>query len=242
MEDVEKLFSAEESGADAAEADQGKLDEVPDKKQQPTGDIKDISDLVKLSPFEDVAMIQKRYLPKTKRFEFFGGLSGILNDAFFLGVGVNGRFGYNFMEKYGIEGVLLLLNTSERAVTQDLRDKRGVTTQSLVSAESYYGIDFKYTPVYGKMAYKNRSITPFDLYFSLGFGLTSTNQGTSAPTLHLGTGQIFARSKSVAYRWDFSWNFYNAESNVATQKSSSLYNNLLLTVGMSFFFPEATYR
>jgi outer membrane beta-barrel protein len=243
-DDIEQLFDAEEdkeSGEPSAEKADLKDDDVPSPSVQ-LGDVKELSDLVKLAPFEDVAMIQKRYLPKTKRFEVFGGLTGILNDAFFLAVGAEARLGYYFSERYGIEFPFWILNTSEKEVTSDLRNKRGVFTQSLITAESYYGIDFKWTPVYGKMTWRNKTITPFDLYFSLGGGLTGTNQDTSEPTLHLGTGQIFALSKGMAVRWDFSWNFFMAESTVAATKESSLYNNLFLTIGMSFFFPEATYR
>ncbi len=242
-EDIEALFSAEEESA----ANAPPPDKKPQDKQEPpdkpaSAEVKDLSDLVKLSPFEDVAVIQKRYLPKTKRFELFAGASGVLNDAFFLSVGGVGRAGYYFQERFGVELNAWILNTSEKQITSDLKNKRGVFTQSLITAESFYGLDFKWTPVYGKMTWKNQTITPFDLYFSVGAGMTGTNQGGNEPTLHLGTGQIFALSKGKAFRWDFSWNFFAAESQVATRKETSVYNNLFLTVGMSWFFPEATYR
>lgn len=242
-EDIEALFSAEEEQAVSAPAP-ARRNDVQDavSADKQIGEVKDLSDLVKLSPFEDVAVIQKRYLPKTKRFQAYIGASGVLNDAFFLSVGGAGRLGYYFQERYGVELNAWMLSTSEKQVTSDLRNKRGVFTQSLVTAESYYGVDFKWTPVYGKMTWNNKTITPFDLYFSLGGGVTGTNQGGSEPTLHVGTGQIFALSKGMAFRWDFSWNFFMAESLVSARRESSLYNNLFLTVGMSWFFPEATYR
>lgn len=246
-EDIEALFSAEEESAANApppkEKAQDKVESpAPADKPAASADIKDLSDLVKLSPFEDVAVIQKRYLPKTKRFELSAGLSGVLNDAFFLSVGGVGRMGYYFQERFGVEFNAWILGTSEKQITSDLRGKRGVYTQSLITPESFYGLDFKWIPVYGKMARNNKTITPFDLYFSVGGGLTGTNQGGSEPTLHLGTGQVFALSKSHAFRWDFSWNFFAAESPLAARKETSIYNNLFLTVGMSWFFPEAAYR
>jgi outer membrane beta-barrel protein len=136
----------------------------------------------------------------------------------------------------------MIFATGEKQVTHDLRERRGVVTTNFVSPTSFYGVDVKWVPVYGKLSFVNRKITPFDLYFSAGGGVTATNQGGSEPTVHFGTGQIFALSKSAAFRWDFSWNFYNASSGVAGAKQNSLYNNLFLTVGASFFFPEATYR
>jgi outer membrane beta-barrel protein len=213
----------------------------------PAGDSKKIevngvTDLQKLSDFKDIAVIQRRYLPKTGRYEVFGGGMMALNDPFFLDIGLNLRFAYYFRERYGIEFVGSYLNSSERSVTQELHDSRHVQTQSLITPNGYLGLDFKWAPVYGKMTFLNRSITPFDLYFSFGVGETLLNQGGDAPTLHLGTGQIFARTKSSAWRWDFSWNFFVAQSNVSSSSGNSLYNNLFITLGYSYFFPEATYR
>ena len=73
--------------------------------------------------------------------------------------------------------------------------------------------------------------------------MTGTNQGESEPTVHLGTGQSFALSKGMSLRWDLSWIFYNAVSRVSSSaQTESTYNNLFITVGMSFLFPEASYR
>ncbi len=234
MDAIEQLFTKEE---ETLVVDDSKTAPAKDEKE-----IKDVADLATLSEFKDVAVIQKRFLPKTKRFEAYGGMNGILNDKFFSSFGLSARIGYSFSERYGIELVSFLLTTTERQVTSDLRDRRGVTTTNFVTPKSYYGLDFKWTPVYGKMTWLNKRITPFDLYFSGGMGMTNTNQGRSEPTFHLGTGQIFAITKSSAFRWDFSWNFYSATSGVTGATQSGNYNNLLITLGASFFFPEATYR
>ena len=206
-------------------------------------DIKGVADLGKLEPFDDVAVIQKRFLPRTERFDIFLGPTLVLNDAFFLNYGVNGRFAYNFSERYGLEANGSYLSINERQVTTDLRDKRGVTTKSFVTPQTYFGLDFKWSPVYGKMTYLNHNITPFDLYFSLGAGMTGTNQNTSEPTLHLGTGQAFAHSKGIEWRWDFSWHVFSATSSVSPAGSgASIYHNLILTFGAGLLFPEANYR
>ncbi len=233
-EDIENLFNKEEQQAPVS----SEKPAAQDKKD----DIKDVSDLGRLSTFSDVAVIQRRYLPKTGRFEIYAAPSLVLNDAFFINFGVNGRLGYNFTERYGVELVGFGLTTSQRQVTKDLASKRGVETRSLITPKSYYGLDFKYTPIYGKMTNSGASITPFDLYFSVGAGMTGTNQGGTEPSLHLGTGQIFALSKGMAFRWDFSWNVFSAESNVETSRGRSVYNTLLISAGVSFFFPEAKYR
>lgn len=240
MDAIEQLY-AEDPGRRSSEViDDGKQKALTAPKTDT--DIRGVSDLSSLSEFKDIAVIQKRFLPKTQRFEAFGGINGILNDKFFSSIGVNGRLGYSFTERIGIELLVMVLATGERDVTRDLRERRGVKTTNFVSPQNYYGVDFRWTPLYGKLGFLNKKITTFDLYFSAGAGMTNTNQGGSEPTIHLGTGQIFAITKSAAFRWDFSWNFYNARSGVAGAAQNSLYNNLFLTVGASLFFPEATYR
>lgn len=62
-------------------------------------------------------------------------------------------------------------------------------------------------------------------------------------TIHLGTSQVFAWTKSMAFRWDIMWNMYQgtAENNDGS-KEKLTQNDLFLGLGMSFYFPEAGYR
>ena len=64
--------------------------------------VKSISDLRNLAPFEDIAVIQKRFLPKTSRGEAGLSLISILNNKFFYLTGVSGRLGYFIREKHGL--------------------------------------------------------------------------------------------------------------------------------------------
>jgi outer membrane beta-barrel protein len=240
-DDIENLFKEEIPEPATAATPAPVQDKQPEK---PNVEVKGVADLGKLESFEDVAVIQKRFLPRTGRFEFFLGPSIILNDAFFLNFGGQGRFAYYFTERYGLEAVGTYLSINERQVTTDLREKRGVITKSFVTPQTYMGLDFKWSPIYGKQTWMNKRIIPFDLYFSFGAGITGTNQNSSEPTLHVGTGQVFAQSKGFAWRWDFSWHTFQAKSNVtaATSTTASIYHNMLLSFGASFYFPEASYR
>lgn len=199
----------------------------------------ELTGLGNLAAFNDVAVINRRFLPKTSRFEFFPNFGIILNDAFFTSVDYGARLAYYFSEKYGLELNAQFMSTQNRLVTDELF-QRGVTTQSLATAQSFYGLDFKWTPIYGKMGWLNRSIIPFDFYFSIGGGITKTNQGTQPPTVHLGGGQLFALNKWLAIRWDISWYGYQTTSQV--DGSSGTFTNLHATLGASIFFPEAGYR
>jgi outer membrane beta-barrel protein len=235
IDDIEKLITKEE---------EARAEKAPAAPSEPKAspEVRGMSDLGKLEPFGDIAVIQRRFLPKTGRFEFFGGPTVILNDAFFRSFGLNGRLAYYLSERYGVEFLGSYLSVGEWPVTTDIREQLRVETQNFVTAETYYGVDFKWVPVYGKMTWLNSKITPFDLYLSAGFGLTGTNQQESEVTLHFGSGQTFARTKSMAFRWDFSFHTFTARSKLNPAAGATLYQNLFLTLGVSYFFPEATYR
>ncbi len=238
--EIEELFAEEEAAGSPVVTSEPK-DTKKEEEAVPPVELKGVSDLSKLQAFKDVAVIQKRFLPKSNRFEFYIGPSLNLNDAFFFSFGADARLGYHFSERYGVELALIYLMTSDRQVTEDLL-KRGVKTTSFVSPRGYYGVDFKWTPSYGKMTWRNEKIVPFDLYFTGGVGLTPTNQDQSEFTIHLSTGQIFALSKGSGVRWDLSWFMYNSESAADPSGGRGLYHNVLFSLGWSGFFPEATYR
>jgi outer membrane beta-barrel protein len=202
-----------------------------------------LADLATLEPFNDIAVIQRRFLPKTGRFEFSGSLMASVNNPFFSNLGYGARIAYYFNEKHGVVGQYYFLSNSERNVTSNLEKERGIETKSLTTPKNYAGLAYKWTPVYGKMTWMNKTIVPFDLFFTIGGGTTKTDLDNQEATVHVGTGQVFALSKSMAVRWDLSWNFYQAEAlddNNETITNSQ--DDLFLMIGMSFFFPEAKYR
>ena len=255
IDDIEGLFQEEASADERRDRKKERKDAKKEKEKAP----EEIEDLKRLETFDDIAVIQKRYLPKTGRFEFYIAGGTNLNDAFFVGNGVSARFGYHFREKWAVEALYSYIQNDNRDVTNELLE-RGVNTEGSVSTDGYYGIDLKWTPIYGKYAYFNEKIIPFDLYFSLGFGQTdpriaASSGGTtissveSGYTVKLGTGQIFAITKWMAFRWDISLHMIDAETtvrnantNAVISSDSGLNNNLFLNLGLSFFFPEAKYR
>jgi outer membrane beta-barrel protein len=216
------------------------------EEKPPAPEIEKISDLVKLAPFTDVTVLQKRYQPKSKRFQANLALGGITNDPWFMGMGLSGRFAYHFTEAWGIEGTFTALSNSEREAAKELYENNRVSTSSIVATKGYMGIDAYWSPIYGKMSLQNRRIIPFDMYFTAGMGQASVDGATSSSVsaFHVGTGQIYAINKSWGFRWDFSWNTFSAPQKDATtgKTSATQFNNLILMLGGSFFFPEAKYR
>lgn len=213
------------------------------KESKPKKEVQNLSDLANLAPFSDVAVIQRRFLPKSNRFELTGGLFTNINNPFFNAIGVSARLAYYLTERYAIEGIASFATTTTRQVTDDLEQDRGITTDNVVTSNGFYGLAFKWNPIYGKITWLNKSIVPFDLNFNFGLGMTSTTENEMEPTLHLGTSQVFALSKGMAFRWDLMWNMYQATATADDGTKETLgQNDLFLGIGMSFYFPEATYR
>lgn len=208
--------------------------------EEKTQDVKELSDLKSLAPFSEVSVLQRRFLPKSGRFQVFGGLSTITNDPWFSGIGGSFKFAYHFTESLGLELDTIFLSNSEKQAIKDLNSEHNVSTSSQITIKGYTGASLLWTPIYGKMGMFNRRIIPFDMYFAVGGGTSTIQNGSGGSTIHAGTGQIFAINKGMGFRWDFSWNMVNAKSNKSGD--SNTYNNLLLTLGMSWFFPEAGYR
>ncbi len=208
---------------------------------------KKISDLSELAPFSDIAVINKKYMPKTKRFELsLQGMVG-LNNAFFNNLGVSAHLDWYLNESWGIELSYYHLIDSEREITKNLADERQIETRSFVLPLNYMGGALKWAPFYGKMALFEDRIVSFDWFITLGGGVTET-QLEKEPTLHLGLGQYLALSKNMAFRWDINWHAYNATILRKNQPSGSfiedeeLHNDLFLAIGLSFFFPGVDER
>jgi outer membrane beta-barrel protein len=196
------------------------------------------SDLANLVPFSEVSVLQKRFLPKTGRGQIFAGLSLTTNDPFYNTVGATLKGSYFFSEMWGIELQYYNLTSSEAKATKELYDVQNIGTDSLSYTKQYLGANVVWVPIYGKLTWFNKKIVPFDFYFGLGGGQTTTHTKSGIGTVQISAGQIFAINKSFAIRWDFSWNFFSAK---AINEEGDI-NNLFFSAGASFFFPEAKYR
>ena len=200
------------------------------------------SDLARLSPFEDVAVISRKFLPKTGRFDLSASLAFTVNNPYYTNFGGDFAIGYSFTEAWAVTLDYFVLTSNARDITDDLEEFANVEANSLVSPQSFYGTYVRWTPIYGKMSFFDEAIVPYDIYFRLGAGMTQTARKSGEATVSAGVGQIFGVNKAFAFKWDFLWNYYQAEvvSQDETKKLSN--SDIFLNVGVSFYFPEAKYR
>jgi outer membrane beta-barrel protein len=248
------------SGKDVSSQDSK---EIPDLGETKASDTKDFdqeteaetekikfSDLSHFAPFSEVSVIQKKFLPKTTRFQFHLGSSYLTNNPFYDTLALSTKLAFYFSDSIGLEINGMFMNRAPKYVTEDLKDIHAVLTNSLVSAKSYVGLDLVLVPFYGKITWLDNRIIPYDFYLSLGGGSTTlTDVKDSASTLHVAVGQIYALTKSFVVRWDLSVNSYKAEVPEVTNTGSATntvksqdFRDVFLGGGISFFFPGADYR
>lgn len=193
-------------------------------------------ELRSLEQFDDIAVIQRKYLMKTERFEFFGSAIASLNSQLFTIFGFSGSLGYHFSERLGVELSFLFSADSQKEITKGLQDEYFISTTDLVTPQTYLGLHLRWSPIYGKISLRERSINPFEVYFTFGGGITGTDDGQSAPTLHLGIGQFYPMSKNMTFRWGLGFNTFQATSKGSVQQDITAYT-LFLSGGLSWYFP-----
>ena len=226
--------------------------------------VKNVSDLSKLAPFEDVAVIQKRYLPKTFRGELGGAFIGILNNAFFYSGGFSGRLGFFIRERFGVGVEGYYLGRIEKRVSKSLRgEPNNIGAFTDYKINYYLGSYFKWSPFYGKFGFLNNRITYFDLFFLFGAGLVGLDGGASSElsnlikddsraqadqfldlggettlSLLMGFGQTFALSKSLGITWDLKSFFRKKQA----CQLPICFSDISFSLGMNLYFPGAKYR
>lgn len=244
---VEGMYSNQAPAKDEKQQENEALPAQLKQQPQQSVDVKDLKDLNRLAPFSEVSVIQKKFMPKTQRFQLFAAGSVMTNTPWYNNFGAKLNFSYNFTETFGLELSSMFMTSSQRESAKEIKEQHGLEAEQFVYTKRYVGVDLVWSPIYGKISALDNSIIPFDMYFAVGGGTSSTNsQEGDVPTFHFGLGQIFALSKSMAFRWDYSFNTFSATpvqpqaANSPPEKSG--YNDLVLSAGFSFFFPEASYR
>ena len=224
-------------------------------------------ELRQLVLFDDIVVIQRRFLPKVSRFEFHPNIKWIINDPFHYHFMFSGQLGYHFSEYLGAEIFGGYVWGPNRKVTNDLKKNLSINVTNVVFPKWLYGLSFKWSPFYGKFGGVGASILPFDMYFSVGGGMSRLNTtvdseisgsgsniyscNANAVTVKLETGQLIPFSKSGALRWNIGWFLHpkifewTCDRNLQALNLSNLPKfsmDIYFSIGWSLFFPGAKYR
>ena len=206
----------------------------------------EIKDLRKLEKFNDIAVIQKKYLNKSNRLEIWTGGSLALNSQFYNFLGLNVALTYHLDETWGIELEGLVLTDLQKNITQNLEDKQNIVTRSIVVPSNYFGAHIRWSPIYGKISLREKTINPFEMHFTLGGGLSGIEDGQRVPTVHFGIGQVYPITKNKTFRWALGYNFFqaDAQSDLQGSISGNKVNTgfLYISAGLSIFLPFSRSR
>jgi outer membrane beta-barrel protein len=205
----------------------------------PARPVVDYGELKNTAASEDVAVVQRNYMPKTGRFHLTGGLTVIPTDVFYTSYGLNARASYHFTETWGAELSAYMLSSTAGTDLKNLEDKQSFTVENLVTLNSYMSAGLYFSTIYGKIAWLNNRIIPFEIYQTAGIGTVATAESSNNPAFHAGIGDLFSIGRSTSFRIDLTWIFYQTE-NILNEKQNA--NNLLLTFAWGQFVPKVDYR
>ena len=205
---------------------------------------KKLSDLVHLSPFSDVAVIQRRFMPKTGRVSIAALSTFVLSSEYFLHPGVEGHLTYHFLEKHGVELSGYYVLTINRGVTNDLADIAIHVQELKLFISGFVGLTYKWMPVYGKIAFYNSRILAFDTFFNFGGGVSTisskkVSQVVWEPTIVTGIGQVFAITRDLGLRWDLR---LHTTIPVQSGASGNPLFEILFSIGLNYYYPSAGLR
>ena len=226
-------------GRDMEAQDQSFIEKVKKMKA------KSLSDLVHLSPFSDVVVLQRRFMPKTGRMSLSSSASFILSSEFFLNPGMEFHWAYHFLEKHGLEASGYYVLSFSRAVTGDFKTIELKADEVNPIANAFAGLTYKWMPVYGKITFYNRQILSFDTFVNIGGGVSALSVKNSnkktvwEPTFAMGIGQVFAITRDVGLRWDLRWHL---TFRLTSDPVSGLLNDFPLSIGLIYFYPSAGVR
>lgn len=196
-------------------------------------------DVQTTASYEDFSVIQRNYMPKTERAQISLGLTSTPTDVFFRTLGLNVKLSYHFNETWGIEAFGYSLSSSARSEVGNLESTQAVSVRSLVSIRNYIGLNVYNSFIYGKHAFLNNLIFPFEIYSAFGFGKITNQNSEDSTAVQLGIGELTSISRSSAIRLDLTWSFYKTKNILGKEEAN---NSIFLTVGYSYFFPEPLYR
>lgn len=187
----------------------------------------------------NLGIVQKNFLTKTGRIEVYGGLSLVPTEVFYRTFGGQLNVGYHFNEAWAINGLGYFFTSAARGEIDDLKKINEVNVESLIYLKSYYALSVYWNTIYGKMTYFNQNITPFEIFFTGGFGRVRTQSASENFGVHVGLGNTFYLSRNSGVRVDLNWVFYQSKD--INNKNQNA-NSILLSIGYSGFYPESTER
>lgn len=243
------------------------VETAPQKKSVRQIKIKNVSDLQALTPYESVAVIQKRYLPKTFRGEFSFSMATVINHTFSYFGGVSTKAGFFLREDHGF-GLEFFgpFFPFAKPVKNEMISEQSVIPYTISTPQFYGGAYYKWSPVFGKFSILNKRIVYFDMYLTLGGGVGRFVEDVTEdyvkgllqkgkkfhsdlkllksyfPAGSVSVGQVFALSQDWAVQWELKWLYAMIQYEKSGKMQTGVPVNIGFSLGVNYYFPGAGYR
>ena len=210
---------------------------------------------VNLDLDERIRPVSGRMFTKHSRHEITPTFSLSLNDAFFSKYVAGLRYAYHFNEEWSValRGEYAFSESAGAVAKCDAngRDCGTPSKQDLARTPGDIGMlvgaDVSWAPLYGKISVLASSVLHFDTYLLAGAGaLESKIAGADrvvetkwTPEVHLGVGQRYFVTRSVVLRFELRDVLYQQEVMGRSGLENDIQNQLLFTVGLSFFLGDS---
>jgi outer membrane beta-barrel protein len=216
----------------------GKNDILPDLDQK-TRQKSSFKEMEKTFYFNDLAVIQKNYMPKTERYQLSVNVASVPSDAFYSTLGLALKGSYHFNENWGAEVFTHIFSSTARDEVSNIASKNLVKVSNLVSLKSFSGFNIYNNFIYGKLSVEDKRVLPFEIYSTFGLGSLMTSKDDSSPSIQIGAGSLFSLDRSGAFRLELTWALYQTQLD---QLNTSIENSTFFAIGYSWFWPHPEYR
>jgi outer membrane beta-barrel protein len=207
--------------------------------------------------WSDIVVVPRKAVLKTSRLELAPMAGLTINDPLIRHVAFGGQLNYFFSDVFGVglEGIYYRRDITDTGSLIGLQYHRVPTLNEMKWAAS---LDFTYVPIYGKFALVNRSIIHWEASVIGGVGITHTeiiprnpsdavfSNDDITPSLGIG-GRLFLTNWLALFfnvrdyiypdKFESANRMGGSADDAKRNADTQIVNNVLLTLGASFFVP-----
>ncbi len=207
---------------------------------------------------DKVKAVQRKGFLKRGRFEVTPLFTASVNDAFYQKFGYGLRLGYNLRDSFGLAARFVTYRKPEFSDprtwqpapirTDNGRAGKIAFQSNLVPSQIYdqLMLDGVWSPIYGKVSFREKQIVHFDVFLNAGLGLvwTSTSEereygpgpGHSKLATDFGGGVRFYPKEWMAFEVGMTATLYPDQPLAGLP--DTVQKVFVANVGLSFFFPR----
>ncbi len=185
--------------------------------------------------YERIWVLQRRPFLKKGRVDVSPMFGANFNDPLINFYSVGGDVNYHLNEDMaiGLRGYYTL-NTESAAFDRMIQQ---YSLFPLISRPIWSTtLNFQYAPMYGKFAFFDSFIIPWEIYTRAGLGWVQTFIAGRV-MLTAGAGQRFFLNRFMTLNLDVDYQVFQEEFQTTKGTQSAFLNNVMFNVGMSIYFP-----